>query len=1142
MTGDALHQDQSGLGAQVTAADPAHSVWVSANAGTGKTRVLIKRIMRLLLNGTPPGKILCLTFTKAAAAEMENRLSAQLGHWSAMTDEDLTGALRNLLGVDVDPALLSLARRLFAEILEAPGGLQIRTIHSFCESLLGRFPLEAGVPPHFSVVDERTAAELMTEARDRAFVRASSGQAPDMAAALETLAELVDESRFAGLMRELSFNRSRLQALLDTQGSAKGLIDAIAEALGVKPGDTPKSIIDAATREGAFDATALRQAAEALQDGTAKDQERADVITVWLDHPAQRPGLFQGAYGGLFLKKDGGAKADSSMITKAPREAHPGALDALLAEQARLLAVTDSLKAVATAVSTAALVTIGSELLGTFEEMKATRALLDYDDLILKTRDLMQADGQAAWVHYKLDGGIDHILVDEAQDTSPEQWDIIQALAGEFFAGLGAREADRTVFAVGDEKQSIYSFQGADPRQFGAMLEHFAGEAESAEKPLRSVEMAPSFRSSQSILDAVDTVFAAPGASDGLTFADRPIRHPTMRRGQAGRVEIWPTITPEDAPDTDPWEAPLDRMPAFNPPAQLADRIAGRIEGWLRDGEILESAGRAMRPGDIMILVRTRNRFTEEMIRCLKVRGIPVAGADRMVLTEQLAVMDLMALSRFLLLPEDDLTLAVVLKSPLIGFDDDQLFDLAYGREGSLWSALKARRGGTDAFEAAAAWLGGLLAETDFTPPFEFFSGVLGPGGGRHKLLARLGPDAADPIDEFLNLALAYEHEHAPSLQGFLHWLEAGETQIKRDLEHGRGEVRVMTVHGAKGLQANVVFLPDTCTKPDGRTDSQVLWVGDEALFWPSHRASETDQCTGLREALAATRDQEYRRLLYVAMTRAQDRLYVAGWETLRGRSDGCWYDMIDDALADTSDEISLKWGDQGLRFSNPQTADPDNTGRLNDRTTDREPLPTWALSPPAAEEDPPRPLTPSRPDGAEPAVRSPFDGDDGARFKRGLLVHRLLQSLPDLAPIEREAAARAFLARPTHGLDDNAQAEIASEALGVLGHPDHAAFFGPGSQAEVPLAGVVNGFVISAQVDRLLVTEDAVSIIDFKTNRPPPRSADKVAEIYLRQMAAYRAAVAQIYTDRPVRCLLLWTDGPDLMELPDSLLDQYEP
>jgi ATP-dependent helicase/nuclease subunit A len=1125
------------------ASDPAASVWVAANAGTGKTHVLIERIARLLVGGTAPGRILCLTFTKAAAAEMVNRLYQRLGQWAMAPDDTLSTELEALSGNLAGPEILARARRLFALTLEAPDGLKIRTVHAFCESLLGRFPLEAGVAPHFSVIDERTAAELRGEARDRVLSRAFDGDGAGVSEALGHLAGLVNEEAFARVMTELDSGRGRLARLLQHHGGVAGMIAAARRLLGLAPDALRSTVITDASTAGAVDEAGLYRAAAALDHGTAKDQERAAFLRAWLDDAEGRAASLLGAYANLFLTKAGEPRAARTLMTQRAIDADPEALDAMFAEQARLVTVKDRIRAFDVADSTAALLAVGCGLLETYEDLKRSRALLDYDDLIDKARRLLEAEGRAAWVHYKLDGGIDHILVDEAQDTSPEQWAVVAALAGEFFAGQGARMDARTIFAVGDEKQSIYSFQGADPEAFDNMRVLFAERAQEAGEPFHSVELAASHRSVPALLGTVDRVFAGAEARRGLTAGETPIRHESFREGQAGLVELWPTVTPEEAPDADPWDAPLDQMAMMSPPARLARRIAECIAGWLEEDEMLASAGRPIRPGDIMILVRTRSRFAEEMVRCLKQLRIPVAGSDRMVLVEQMAVMDLLALGSFLLLPDDNLNLAVVLKGPFIGFDDDALFELAHGREGSLWEALQGRRHDSPHFEAAHRELANLMNKADFTPPYEFFAEHLGAGGGRRKLLARLGPDAADPIDEFLSLALGFERDHVQSLQGFLHWISAGQTQIKRDLEHGRNEVRVMTVHGAKGLQSNVVFLPDTCTVPDPRVDPMLLWADEgPAVVWPARRADEAAPCGDLREEARRRIDGEYRRLLYVAMTRARDRLYVGGWESKRGRDAGCWYDLIEPAMDALAESVELPWGENGLRISDPQRAAPGEEPLTPPAGDARHDLPDWARTPPPAEPAPPRPLAPSRPEGNEPSVISPMGADGSARFKRGLLIHRLLQGLPDLPPDARAETARAYLARPVHGLAQTAQKEIALETLAVLDNPDFGELFGPQSLAEVPVTGIVAGQVVSGQIDRLVVAAGAVTVVDYKTNRPPPETADAVPALYLRQMAAYREVLRQIYPGRPVRCILLWTDGPRLMELGDAQLDPHAP
>ncbi|MCZ6522842.1 MAG: double-strand break repair helicase AddA, partial [Alphaproteobacteria bacterium] len=915
--------------------------------------------------------------------------------------------------------------------------------------------------------------------------------------------------------------------------------------LGVAAGESEQSVIAAACEEDSSEGGALRAAAAALAEGGAGERERGAVLQAWLGAaPVARAELFP-AYLGVFFTKGGAGERRKTLASKAALARLAEADGVLAAEALRLAAVRDRLRALAVVISTAALLTLGQALMAAYGEEKRRHALLDYDDLILSARGLLLRPGVAPWVLYKLDGGLDHILIDEAQDTNPEQWEVVAALAEEFFSGLGAREQTRTVFAVGDAKQSIYSFQRADPAAFARMRHHFARRVTAAEQTWRPLELVRSYRSTPAVLEVVDQVFADAEARDGL-FSER-IAHDLERIGEGGLVELWPLERPEALEDTEPWRPPLEQRGGESPPARLAARIATEIGRWLERGEVLESKGRPVRPGDVMILVQRRRPFIEEMARALKLRDVPVTGLDRMVLTEQLAVMDLAALGRFVLLPEDDLTLAAVLKGPLVGLDEQALFELAYGRERSLWRALARRRGEVPAWRRAHAYLTDLLARADFTPPYEFYGRVLARLGGPHRLVARLGRAANDPIDEFLSLALAYESIHPPSLQGFLHWLEGGGVEITRDLEQGRDEVRVMTVHGSKGLQAPIVFLPDTCFVPS--RGGQLLWLDGEgeraatrSVLWPARRSREESVCEAARAEEKRQRGQEYHRLLYVAMTRAEDRLYLCGWEGKRRRTEGCWYDLAGAALERIGEEVELGPGRLGRRYSTPQVAPPKAEAAALGAAAGAAPLPRWATRPPPAEATPPRPLAPSRPEVGEPAVRSPLAAQGDPGFRRGRLVHRLLELLPALERGRRAAAARRFLANPGHGLTRPEQAEIAAQTLAVLQDEAFAALFGPASRAEVALAGVVGARVISGQIDRLVVGEKEILIVDYKSNRSPPERADEVPEAYVRQLAAYRAVLRGIYPDRPVRCAILWTEGPSLMALPEPLLEAAAP
>jgi ATP-dependent helicase/nuclease subunit A len=1134
---------------QRQATDVAASVWVAASAGTGKTKLLTDRVLALMLAGSPPTRILCLTFTKAAAAEMANRVNERLGDWTTIGDGKLAQEAAALMGAMPDAAMLQRARQLFARVLDAPGGMRIETIHAFCQSLLRRFPIEAGVAPHFEVMDERSADEALAQAREALLAAARDGD-PALEAALAEATRHVSEERFDALMRALASERARLRRAV--AGDRERFAAALADVLEVVPGITEDGIIAQATvaADDACDAIALRRAAALMLDlGGPRDRERGGRIARWLAEPTVQTQTFDD-YLDVFFTQEGPRRVD--IITRRLAAREPWAAAALDAEVKRLEDVTAARDAAALFAATSALVRLGSALLAEYERHKAARALLDYDDLVLKTRDLLQRPGVAPWVLFKLDGGLDHILIDEAQDTNPEQWQVVQALADEFFVGEGARAERRTVFAVGDAKQSIYSFQRADPQEFLRLRRHFAERVAAAEQRWRVVALDMSFRSTDAVLGLVDAVFAGDEARDGVALDGGAILHRPFRERHAGLVELWPAVEPDSTAEPSAWEPPLEQRRAREAPARLARAIAGTLRHWLDHGERLPARDRAVRPGDVMVLVRRRAPFVSELVRALKKVDVDVAGVDRMLLTEQLVVEDMMALGRFLLLPDDDLTLATVLKGPLFGMDEETLFDLAHERRFSLWGEVRRRAGGVARIAAAAALLGGLLARADFAPPYELFAEVLAALGGRRAALARLGPEAADPLDEFLSLALAYERMHGPSLQGFLHWLASGETEVKRDLEQrGCNEVRILTVHGAKGLQAPIVFLPDTLQVPNQLLP--LLWTASGLPLWRAHKRCGAPAWETAKAEAKRQREAEYRRLLYVGLTRAEDRLYVCGWHTKQPPGAGCWYHLVDQGIRSAagaeSVEIDLTavagddgWRGRGWRLVTAQRTEPDRSERVPGLIDHGTRLPDWALHLPAPEPTPPRPLAPSRPSRSDPAARSPLSAEEGAGLLRGRLVHRLLQSLPELAPASREAAARRFLALPVHGLAAAAQAALVDETLAVLDHPDFAPIFAPGSQAEVPVVALLGGRGLAGQIDRLVVTAEAVMIVDYKTLRPPPQDEASVPVAYLDQLAAYRAAVGAIYPGRQVRCALLWTEGPRLMPVSSALLDRHAP
>jgi ATP-dependent helicase/nuclease subunit A len=1037
----------------------------------------------------------------------------------------------------------------------------VQTIHAFCERLLQRFPLEAGVPPGFVILDDHAREMLLKQATDETLSSAAGADNGPLRRALETAITYAVNESFDGALKQALAELANSDAFDEAALAAHEA--RLRTEFGVRPGATSDDLVSELS--AAFADDMLPVLVAALREGNKSDIKQAECLRAAI---AAGSGTRRAqALTGFFFTQSNGPR--ERLATRKVSDARPELLSLMQRAQNRFVVLRAELRALMMVEATMALMRLAGDVLVRFVDAKARNAALDFEDLVGRAAGLLSSSRAVEWVLYKLDGGLDHILVDEAQDTSRVQWDVIRSLAEEFFAGHGARDVTRTLFAVGDEKQSIYSFQGAAPAMFAKVGEQFATRAALAGLELQRVPLTLSFRSAEPVLEAVDAVFADRARTPGVgSSATTPIRHAAHRIGHAGLVEIWPTEKVDKLEPAETW-SPLAEGTSSSPVNRLAARIADTISGWLSSGEKLESAGRPIRAGDILILVRKRTPFAPAMISALKARGIKVAGADRLVLTEQIAVQDLMALGDVLLLPDDDLALASVLKSPLFGFDDDDLLLLAPKRKGSLWQELAKRPEAR--FRVAADVLARWQRRAGLLPPFEFFAELLDGDGMRGRLLERLGVEAADALDEFVNLALSHEDTAAPSLQGFLSWLREGTRVIKRDMEQGLDEVRVMTVHGAKGLEAPIVFLPDTCSTRSGRFPGSLLKLdtdpsarsGLPRFAWPVKGTGDLPPLQKAKATVARGETEERNRLLYVALTRARDRLYVAGFEGSNAPPADCWYNLITDALRDRMQEAPAADGSKVWRLSSRQSAEPEGRATRLQGSADAAPLPAWALRPAPREPLIAVPLAPSRlaplddmparneqksRRAAEPAILTPSVLADDARFLRGTITHALLEHLPALPRDRWESAAQAFTASRAGKLPPSVRSSIAAEALAVLHDPAFAALFGPDARAEVPIvatipdpAGRAPSLRLAGKIDRLARDGEKVLIVDYKTNRPPPRRPEEVAEAYLLQLAAYRLAVARIFAGQPVVAAILWTDGPRIMEIPGPLLDGAE-
>ena len=1145
---------------QKKAAEPDASVWVSANAGSGKTKVLIDRVARLLLAGAKPDCILCITYTKAAASEMQQRLFKRLGSWSVMRDEDLAKDLSGLQQSTTnqfDTQALMKARALFAKALETPGGLRIETLHAFAGRVLKRFPLEAGIPPGFRELDDLDGSQLWETAARRAFLSLL-----DKPGSSENLKVVIGEIGGRGLADVRQKVQSNAAKIADFVGGFDS-VEAMSAHIGLTL-DAPNMSIDDLLQEtmvAHFPGDRIRSAISIYQsEGSKTDKDRAEQLINVLN--ADDPATAYDLYCQFFLTGTGSFR--KSLLTK---KLENTLVDELFSmdggrETTRMKLAMSDMSAIRLRDRTTALMAIAKPLLEEYEAEKRLYGGLDFDDLIIETRNLLTRQGLAQWVLYKLDGGISHVLLDEAQDTSPDQWKIVNALVSEFFAGASDDDKIRTLFVVGDEKQSIYSFQGADTAKFQAERQRFSSRESDAPGAARlhlpEIEM--SFRTTPEVLRFVDTVFnevtanGRPAFSSEIPTEADYIQHHPFRHDQSGKVEFWPLQAPEKIERGVAWDAPLDMEREISAPSLLARRIARWISERLEsdEGVWTEDRPAGVRPvnaGDILILVRSRGPLFEALIKELKAENLPVAGADRIYLLETLVVQDILNLIRFVLCPEDDLTLAEILKGPFIGLldDDTQLFPIANGRETqSLWASLQASE--HPDHHSATAFLKTCLAVRHL-PAFEFLNFLLqtrhAPTGltGWQLINRRFGSPAKDPIEALQGIAGGMDDFDTASLQRFLHIVELQSSSIKRELSGPSGEIRVMTVHGAKGLEAPIVILPDTTGVPPDRLSGELVFTENQTPIWLDRPGLECDIVASVREQEKARQNAESLRLLYVALTRARDQLIVCGaWrgkDTGQGYTEGSWFDLCQRALPEFGDDARTDAGSGVWSLGSLPKAP--SVEKKRDVTLAKPELPDWlnrAIRPAQrrTEQRAPSQLLPG-----DTPVLPPFGKDHTKRFQRGRLIHALLEILPDVPEAERDARARKFLSRCLTADETVLFEDVLETAFGVLNDPELAPVFGTGGRAEAPIVGrgpnLPDGLIINGRIDRMRITEDTVWIIDYKTDRPPPRTVEGVAPPYLAQMGAYFDVLSHTYPDKTVKCALLWTDGPHFMVLPESAM-----
>ena len=1105
------------------------SVWITANAGSGKTTYLTRRVVGLLLAGVSPERICCITYTKAAASEMRHRVLGLLRELLLLDDTACRGKVGGLLGREASAEEITRARSLFGLVLDsAVGGVQLTTIHGFCQNILRRFPLEAGIAPHFTLLEEESAQKLLARAKHRLLGQYNAGD-PALNAAFEMIGNRSSEARFDTYVAHIVSQRRRWEGMWRGQ-SVEGFRARLFQFHGLEDGD--EQALSSAFCEcveevhlGVIRAHLPMMAAHKNKT----EQATALVLQAWIEgNGASRLSMID-AFSAVFLTQEGSIR--KKLVAK-DLEGTP--LHRVMVElAARAERYAQQCAALACAQESFAVALLARALLEAYEREKEAVYGLDYDDLIAKTRELFANPAMLGWVMSKLDHRIDHLLVDEAQDTSGEQWAIAQALVEELIAasdGIGSGGQPRSLLVVGDEKQSIYSFQGAAPQLFADKKGEFEAMLSGSYSPLMADALTNSYRSAEAVLKLVDDVAAQPEIAAALSAGER-MPHQLKRMEAAGSVTLYPPLMVPEVERVSPLTLPVEYHTSQTAAQLLAEEVAQTVAGWFASGRMLESAGRPLVPGDVLVLVRSRQPLVLPLIRALEKYKVPVAGLDRLTLSSHLAVRDVLAAMRFVLNLGDDLALAHVLRSPIVGISDDQLQVLAVGRSGSLWTQLTAAGSASEWLHAREMVQRLLSARAQ--APYEFLTAMLEVHGARRRFAERFGAEVHEVLDELKAQAARMPAGMAPTLANFHDWMEGSAREIKREQEDSSaGRLRIMTVHGAKGLEASVVLMIDTSNVPTTQREA-VFFASDAArqnfpLLAISEDAKTAPQLVAAKQAKLEALMAEYYRLLYVALTRARDELHVWG---IAGRSgevaEASWYAAVARSMRGLGAEDVVLPAHERAALCLRDMRSP-VTPKAAEEKTRVAALPEWTLGKAPSLVTARTVMTPSS--LASQAEVSRYVQTAGADARaRGVRIHRILELLTGDCDVTIIARLVALLGADWEASE---QASVTAHVASLLAQQRW--IWALPSHAEVTICGTLTigdqEIAVNGQIDRLVETPEAWVILDYKTGSHVPKTAADISENYRLQLKTYQALVAKLYPDKPVRTAILWTAAPLLM------------
>jgi ATP-dependent helicase/nuclease subunit A len=777
-------------------------------------------------------------------------------------------------------------------------------------------------------------------------------------------------------------------------------------------------------------------------------------------------------------------------------------------EQHRLVELINKRETAEIAKQTASLIKVLYRVRQIYTKLKRRKSYLDFDDLIDESCKLLTKSEHKDWVLSQLNYRTDHILLDEAQDTSLKQWQIIQALCEEFFAGQGARQAERSLFVVGDIKQSIYSFQGANPAIFRSMHQYWVKQAQE----IQQIKSHRNFRSTKPILNLVDAVFSQKELLNAITPDEEPIKHLPERAQDAGRVELWPlAVVAKKNKKQDDTVWLLDQKSTLEerPMELLAETIANTISDWIKNQRILPAKNRPVEAGDILVLVGHRNKFVEHLTKALKQAQIETTGSDRIKITDSMAVMDLIKLTEFVLNPQDDLSLAIALKSPIFEVEEEELFLLAHDRaEKTLWERIEECAALTEKFHKIYQGLQSLLTKSADATPVEFYTDII--NYSRKKILSRLGKESSGYLDGLIEAAWQFEEKNTPCLGSFLQWLQSSNYTIKYDPSQNCNQVKIMTVHGAKGLQAPIVFLADTTDIP--RNKNNIVFDYDNLPIWSDKYHSK--YCNTLKQRNQQNQFGEYLRLLYVALTRAEDELFITGWQ---GRpSKNCWYKILEKTIKKTfncEERIMAPMSDQAATIyylASPQLKQTEQQHSVA-QTNKQEALPEFLKLPINRSIEAEKILYPSQ---QEQNIKI----DDTAALL-GKAAHKLLEYLPQQKTLPSIGIIHRYLENYFPDLDKKLHGILTKSVIGAIKNPQISKFLSAKSIAELPVKGYIDDKKISGKIDRICLLHNEILILDYKFAVHNIQNEQNAKT----QLSYYKQLIAHKFIDHKINCAIIW-------------------